>query len=194
MAAALAAAEFTDLAAAEGFEPPSAGSKPAVLPLDDAATGRGGGNRTRISRLMRPPRSPSLPSARNLLQRTGVAHRPIGIRRSSKIPLRWSVRPVPPNASFSDNKKGLPRGAPWKAWFANECGLWLSLGRSTLIESTVLVARDPKFRHGPARACGDPHQAGQHTWPLGCLVPRIGEPSRQFNLALQCRSRHHACQ
>jgi hypothetical protein len=51
------------LVAGEGIEPPCAVCRTAVLPLNEPAVGRGGGNRTRISRLMRPPRSPSLPSA-----------------------------------------------------------------------------------------------------------------------------------
>ena len=51
------------LVAGEGIEPPCAVCRTAVLPLNEPAVGRGGGNRTRISRLMRPPRSPSPPSA-----------------------------------------------------------------------------------------------------------------------------------
>jgi hypothetical protein len=51
------------LVAGEGIEPPCAVCRTAVLPLNEPAVGRGGGNRTRISRLMGPPRSPSLPSA-----------------------------------------------------------------------------------------------------------------------------------
>lgn len=45
------------------LRPDRVGCETAVLPVDEPAVGRGGGNRTRISRLMRPPRSPSLPSA-----------------------------------------------------------------------------------------------------------------------------------
>ena len=52
-----------DLVAGEGIEPPCAVCRTAVLPLNEPAVGRGGGNRTRISRFMGPPRSPSLPSA-----------------------------------------------------------------------------------------------------------------------------------
>ena len=51
------------LVAGEGIEPPCAVCRTAVLPLNEPAVGRGGGNRTRIARLMGPPRSPSLPSA-----------------------------------------------------------------------------------------------------------------------------------
>ena len=55
------------LVAGEGIEPPCAVCRTAVLPLNEPADGRGGGNRTRIARLMGPPRSPSLPSAAELV-------------------------------------------------------------------------------------------------------------------------------
>ena len=60
----LASGRVTDgVVAGEGIEPPCAVCRTAVLPLNEPAVGRGGRNRTRMARLMRPPRSPSLPSA-----------------------------------------------------------------------------------------------------------------------------------
>ena len=55
--------ELSGLVAGEGIEPPCAVCRTAVLPLNEPAVGRGGGNRTRMVELMRLPRSPSLPSA-----------------------------------------------------------------------------------------------------------------------------------
>jgi hypothetical protein len=105
---------------ARGLEPPCAVCRTAVLPLNEPAVGRGGGNRTRMAELMRLPRSPSLPphirSGPAWMHRrrrrgmrpphpgrtwTGIAHRPIDIGQLSKTPLDsswWAARDSNPNA------------------------------------------------------------------------------------------------